>query len=88
MVTFFRLDMETNHSDYMAKMLAVIIIFISCVISRADTWKADIACQLLLSYQVWQERFLLKLQHRRVSIYLILNNTNKVNRKAYFLCIL
>ena len=39
-----------------------------CVISRADTWKADIASRQLLSYRVWQERYLLRPQHRRVSI--------------------
>lgn len=53
---------------HVVRMLAAIIMYVMCVISRANTWKVDIACQQLLSYLVWQEKFLLKLQHKKVSI--------------------
>lgn len=61
------LDMEIKYSVYI-RSLAVNQSSCVCVSSRADIWKAGTACQRLVSYQDWQEKFLLKLLHRRVSI--------------------
>lgn len=45
------------------------VVICAFVFSRAATWKADTASQQLLLFLIWQARFLLRLQHKRVIIY-------------------